>query len=148
MQFGQYCLLTVTLLNIFYAYKFTFDLASMMKDYGYDANVFRSQTPSLWPAFVTFGRFCAAGFFTIAFLAGHVLMKKPSAGIRTNLMFGFLCVSICLHRIYVEGPLHPDSSAISVQSAQKNLLIQGSAFLISLLGLLTVTDPLPKDKSS
>ena len=148
MQFGQYCLLAVTLLNVFYAYKFTFDMAGMMKDYGYDADVFRSQTPSLWPAFVTFGRFCAAGFFTIAFLAGHMLTKKPSAGIRTNLMFGFLSVSICLHRIYVEGPSHPDSSAISVQSAQRNLFIQGTAFLVSLVGLFTVTDPAPKSKSS
>ena len=148
MQLGQYLLLAVTLLNLVYAYKFAFDLEAMMKDYGYDANTFRKQEPSLWLAFITFGRFLAAALFTISFLAGHTLIRKPSAGIRTNAMFGFLAVCICAYRIHVEGADHPDSSVVSVQSATKNLYIQGTAFALSVVGLFTATDPPPKGKQN
>ena len=148
MQLGQYLLLAVTLLNLFYAYMFAFDLEAIMKDYGYDADTFRKQEPSLWPAFITFGRFLAAAMFTIAFLAGHTLIRKPSAGNRTNVMFGFLAVCICAYRIHVEGADHPDSSVVSVQSATKNLYIQGTAFALSVVGLFTATDPPPKGKQN
>ena len=88
----------------------------------------------------------AAAMFTIAFLAGHTLIRKPSAGNRTNVMFGFLAMCICAYRIHVEGADHPDSSVVSVQSATKNLYIQGTAFALSVVGLFTATDPPPKFK--
>jgi hypothetical protein len=79
---AKICLGLNTLLYLIYAYKFIFDARATFAGYGLQPSDFGKA----WPSFVSVCRYLGVCYFTIAFLMGHTIKAKPSAGVKTAVM--------------------------------------------------------------
>ena len=79
---AKICLGLNTFLYLIYSYKFVFDTKATFAGYGLHSKDFGTS----WPSFVSVCRYLGVCYFTLAFLMGHTIKSKPSAGIKTAVM--------------------------------------------------------------
>lgn len=137
VDIAKVCLGLNSLLYLIYSYKFIFDLKATFA--GYDLTP--ADFGNAWPTLVSITRMLGVCYFVMAFLMGHTIKIKPSAGIRTALMLNGLFMVLLVYRKFIEDPNSPDVNARSLASTDKNMKIIGFAFVLSIIGMATVVDP-------
>ena len=136
------CLLLNVLAYLAYSALFAFAPDKLLDAYGIDFPKESLFTEKLWPMMVGVLRYLGCAYFTLAFLMGHVILKKPSAGLQTAAMMNILCIFVLVHRLYLESPDSVYATpAVLKESVEKSLFAFGVMTAFTFLGLMTVQDP-------
>ena len=141
------CLLLNVLALTAYAYMFAFAPDKLLDAYGLDITKDKLFKESLWPMMVGILRYLGCAYITLAFVMGHVIFSKPSAGLKTAAMYNTLFTLVVVHRLYFEDPnsVYATPAALH-ESVKKSLIAAVVLMVITFLGLATVQDPEDDEK--